>query len=333
MKKSIVISVLISMTVVLAVPAYAGLAPDQTQIKAYWWFRYTYKQQDNRTQESGFAAKRGYLRWEHCFAPDISSRVTLDLFSSDKKEDPHGAGLKIKDAYVDFKGVIPEGKITVGVQKHYFGLVYDWDYVTIEKSFTDKNRIAASRDLGICAGGNLPQGYGEWNLELVNGEGYKKVGKNIDTNPALVGNLRLIPIPGVTVGGSFHKTSKKQNLAAVGRLVFTPIDVWGIYVTTAAGKDLDKKGTGFMLMPIVNLSPKVDAVFRFDRWDPDTDKADDAYTLLIGGINYHFVKGEKGTPGVMLQLNFERKQPEKSGSKPTDELLAQLRWEFTTPGF
>ncbi|MCK4590400.1 MAG: hypothetical protein KAT86_01500, partial [Candidatus Latescibacteria bacterium] len=152
MKKSIVISLLISMAVALAVPAYAGLAPDQSQIKAYWWFRYTYKQQDNRTQESGFAAKRGYLRWEHCFAPDISSRVTLDLFSSDKKEDPHGAGLKIKDAYVDFKGVIPEGKITVGLQKHYFGLVYDWDYVTIEKSFTDKNGIAASRDLGICAG-------------------------------------------------------------------------------------------------------------------------------------------------------------------------------------
>jgi len=333
MKKLIFINLLILMAVALALPAYAGLAPGQTKIKTYWWFRYTYKQQDNKTQESGFAVKRGYLRWEHCFAPNISSRVTFDLFSSDKKEDPHGAGLKIKDAYVDFKGVIPEGKITVGLQKHYFGLVYDWKYVTIKESFTDKNRIAASRDFGICAGGNLPQGYGEWNLELVNGEGYKKVGKNIDTNPALVGNLRLIPIPGVTVGGSFHKTSEKQNLAAVGRLAFAPIDVWGIYVTTTAGKGLDKKGAGFMLMPIVNLSPKVDVVFRFDHWDPDTDKADDAYTLLIGGLNYQFVKGKKGKPGVMLQLNFERKQPEKSGSKPTDELLAQLRWEFATPGF
>jgi len=144
----------------------------KSQLKAYTWFRYTYEQEDTNTKMSEFAVKRGYLRWEHQFIEEIKSRVTLDFFSSD--DDPHGAGLKLKDAYVDFKYLIPEGKITAGLQKNYFGLVYDWDYITIEKALEDKEKLAASRDYGISVGGNIPNGFGECNLEIVNGEGYKK---------------------------------------------------------------------------------------------------------------------------------------------------------------
>lgn len=90
---------------------------------------------------SEFAVKRGYLRWEHQFIDKIKSRVTLDIFPTDKEGYHYGAGLKLKDAYVDFKYLIPEGKFRIGLQKNYFGHIYDWEYPTVEKSLADKELV------------------------------------------------------------------------------------------------------------------------------------------------------------------------------------------------
>ena len=138
---------------------YAGLKEGESQLKAYSWFRYTYEQENAVTNMSEFAVKRGYLRWEHQFTNRIKSRFTVDFFTDD--DYPDGAGIKIKDAYVDFNYLIPDGKIRIGLQANYFGHVYDWKGYTIERSFPNKENVVASRDFGISIGGNIIKDYGE----------------------------------------------------------------------------------------------------------------------------------------------------------------------------
>ncbi|OYD17250.1 hypothetical protein CH333_01545 [candidate division WOR-3 bacterium JGI_Cruoil_03_44_89] len=326
--------------VLIASSLLAGLKGGESQIKAYSWYRYTYEQEDTDTKKNEFAVKRGYLRWEHQFTDKIKSRVTLDFFSSDK--DPHGAGLKLKDTYVDLKYLIPEGKIKAGLQKTYFGLIYDWDYLTIQKALEDKEKLVSSRDYGISIGGNIPNGFGEWNLEIVNGEGYKKTGGDLNTELAYLGNIRIIPIPGITVGASVLNENAKESpyekrlpTVGMGRVAYGPIDVWLEYLWTDRGdKDNPTNSQGYMVMPILkDVLPNLDIIPRYDHWDPNTDEEDDGPTRYILGFNYHFVKASKGKPGVMLQLNFERKQKEEEDSKPENQLLAQLRWEFATGAF
>jgi len=322
---------LVLLGLLLLVPLHAEADPG-AKLKTYTWFRYTMGKENRQLKENQFAVKRGYLRWEYTFSDAIKSRVTVDLFSSDK--DPHGAGLKLKDAYMDLDYLIPGGKIKVGLQKTYFGLIYDWDYLPIEKSLEDKQKLVASRDYGVSIGGYLPQGYGEWQLEVVNGEGYKHTGEQVNTKPAYVANLRLIPVPGITVGASILREQSGQSpyqkrllIAAMGRIARGTIDTWLEYLHCEKG---EVKSRGFMIMPIVNIRPKLGLIVRYDFWDKDTDKERDALARYIAGLNYYLVKETRG-PRTMLQVFWEREDPEEGDTK--DKYMVQLRWEFASKPF
>lgn len=316
----------------------------QTQFMGENWFRYTNELYDDNTVESEFAVKRIYLRWNYKHTDKLESRITTEFFSSDKDTDANGAGLKIKDAYVKFKGIIPEGDITVGLQKQYFGRVYDWEYWPIVKAMGEMYKIInGSRDYGISIGGYIPKGYGTWRIETINGEGYKKSGSKINTELAYLANLRIIPFPGFTIGGSaiMENTGdspyeKRLYYTGLLRIAKGPIDIWGQYLGGEKGDpDEPSQQMGYMIFPKFHIGSFIDIDLeffaRFDYWDPDTDTDDDGSYLYLGGFNYYFSRREKGKPCVMLQVAIERKQPEVSDSKPTDKILGQLRWEWSSP--
>ena len=314
----------------------------ETQFYGENWFRYTQKVKEDLTLESELEVKRIYLRYKHWHTDNIESRITLEFYSDD--DYPDGAGLKLKDAYVKFKKLIPEGDITVGLQKQYFGRVYDWEYYPIEKCMGEKYKVIhGSRDYGISVGGYLPSGYGTWRLEAINGEGYKNVGENINSELGYVGDIRLIPIPGVTMGGSFITENTgtgpyQKRLFYTGLLRYAkgPIDVWAQYLGGEKGDPDDPTPQmGYMIFPkfhIGNLA-NIDLEFlcRFDYWDPDTDENDDGKYMYLGGLNYYFSRQAKGKPGVMIQAVFVREQPELEGAEPTDKMMLQLRWHWASP--
>ncbi len=330
------IKVLMLLGTIYAYCSYAGLIPGESQFKAYTWFRYTAREAGETTglDESYFALERCYLRWEHAFTDKIKCRINVDIFSSDK--DPHGAGIKLKYGYLDFKGIIPYGKITAGLQKTYWGTIYDWKYVTIEKSLEDKEKIISSADYGVTFNADIPKGMGECQLGIYNGEGYKKCKSNVDKYPAFVGNVRFIPIPGLTIGGSLlyekKEASKRFLMAGVCRVARRPIDCWGELVFTKTGKP-EITGLGAMIMPVLKLNPNIELVGRVDYWDENIDKEKDAHYRMICGFNYYIVRRKKGKPGVMLQVNYERKQYEDQNKDAENEFLMQLRWEFATNPF
>jgi hypothetical protein len=310
------------------------------------WFRYTARLDDSELERSGLSVERIYLRWNHKHTDKLESRVTVEMFSSDKSNDANGAGLKIKDAYVKFKGIVPEGDVTVGLQKQYFGRVYDWEYWPIEKAMGERYKVIhGSRDYGVSVGGYIPQGYGTWRVEAVNGEGYKKSGSLINKMPAAIADLRFIPIPGLTAGGSvIWENTGPDTLDYELRLYYTglarlakgPVDIWGQFLGGQYG-DPDSLTTqmGFMAFPKFSIKTFTDVdlelLGRFDYWDPDTDQDDDGMYMFLAGFNYYFSRAAKGKPGVMVQVVGVRDQPEADGSAATHKIMLQLRWEWSTP--
>ncbi len=313
-------------------------AVEETKIKMELWNRYTAKFEAGgmeKIEKSEFALKRGYFRVEPKFTDKIKGRFNFDMFSDDDAED--GAGLKLKYAYVSFSELLPlpDSTFTFGLQKNYFGVIYDWDYTTIEKAPADKYKIASSADYGISFTGYLPAGYGEYGLTVYNGEGYKKVGGDIDENPAICLNLRFIVIPGVTIGGSgsYENRDGKEltKTAAVSRLVFGPLDTWVEYLNQLKTEKSERSQV-IMIMPVIRLGV-LDIVTRYDYVDSDIDTTSDDYQLFIGGLNIHILKDAKDNPALWLQLNYETKQyinSKKNEEKQTHEIMAQLRWKFGT---
>ncbi|MGQ9677806.1 MAG: hypothetical protein ACUVUD_00795 [bacterium] len=384
---------IVLLAVVISTTGLFALEPGQAELEHNGWFRYTNQSSALKINEatvSRFALERGYIKMSYQWAPPLSTKMTVDIFSSDKY--PEGATVRLKEAYAALKmPLIPDFKFTAGLQKHYFGLIYSWDYTHPEKSLADDQGVCASADYGLTLNGYLPSGLGELQLGLYNGEGYKYAGKYVNTSPELLGNLRLTPLAGITIGFSIftnsedrshYKNDKKGRLAQSGntffmnadttnknrlalapmfKLAFGPVSLLGEYITynynrwysyyninfDSAGHATDSTLTektkkyafqGLDLVPIVTLSRRRLELFgRLSLWDRKEEhegemqlNKDKSFLLYGAGFNYHFIRREKGKPGLEFQFAWTRTQPKNNEIKPTDVLLAQMRFEWNT---
>lgn len=343
----------------------------EIKLSAELWNRWTLENakapadSENTITKNSLALERGYLGLEAKFSETIKGRFTIDLFSTDALKD--GAGLKLKYGYVDFARLVPvpEMTVTAGLQKVYFGTIYDWDYTLIGKAPTDEYKVANSADYGLTLNGYIPGGWGEYAAGIYNGEGYKNFGINLKDNTdfAYLANLRLTPLPGVTVGGSYmyntvereHKLTdgtvnnayNKQNLIdGVVRLAYGPVQVWGEYIMKdvkyhADFSSKDYTANGIMVMPVLSFKDisgvDLQLVGRYDRWDETDNTASanllNAYTV---GVNYGFLHDETAVPAMQLQLNYTGRSYDESesaaayanGMKDSTQLMLQLKWRF-----
>ncbi len=297
-----------------------------------------------KTTDAGFSVDRGYVRYAYQFTDTIKGQCTVDFFSAKGSDFKDGAGIKLKESYVDLPIGIPEGKLTFGLQKNYLGLIYDYDYRIIEKEFIDRNSIDASADNGLVLNGYFPLGFGTYAVGLYNGEGYKKaLSPDVNTELAAVADARFIVIPGLTIGASY-KRDLQGTVAATGnnayntnnllvgmiRTAYGFFDMWGEYISqkidtysTSTGNFTALKKKGFSLMPSYQLNPEWTVLARYDNWDPNTNAANDKVNTIIAGVNYTITKG------VLLQLNYQQDKPENSAAATTTQYLAQVAWSFS----
>ncbi|HNX02549.1 MAG: hypothetical protein KA963_04235 [Candidatus Cloacimonas sp.] len=356
-----------------------GLNSLETKLSGEFWGRWIAEiakrkdsngNYDDQLVSNYLSLERGYLGLETKFTEQIKGRFTVDIFTTDKTYEYQayslsdstltssaksgsidGAGLKIKYAYVDFGGLLPvkDMTLTAGMQKVYFGSIYDWSYTLIGKAPTDEHKVVNSSDLGITLNGFFPSGYGEYQLGIYNGEGYKKVGANLKENTdfAYLGNLRLTPITGVTVGGSYmlntvgrdknldgetvNTAYEKQKLTDIyTRLAYGPVDLTGEYIIKDVDfpnvNDINKTqtytATGISIFPCLNLKAylpyDLQLVGYYDVWDEsdrlETDKARSKLTASTIGINYNFLPDETDIPAMQLQLNYTDKKYDEDKS-------------------
>lgn len=379
----------------LAICALTGFAlePGETELEHNGWYRYTNQSSALKLTDptvSRFSLERGYLRFSHQWVPAFFTKMTVDIFSSDKY--PEGATVRLKEAYADLSlPFVRDFNFTAGLQKHYFGLIYSWDYTHPEKELADEQGICASADYGLTVNGYLPSGLGELQLGIYNGEGYKYAGKYVNTSPEFLGNIRLTPFAGVALGFSvftnsadaaLYKNDKKGRITEAGnifymnadtantsrlalapslKLAFGPFSILGEYLgysytrkfsyyqinhdtsgnivdSTLVQKQKDYQMTGLDLVPMITLAGRKIEVFgRFSMWnrreqsgDSMSLNKDKSFVRYGAGANYHFVRREKGKPGLIFQFAWTRTQPKNSELKPTDVLLAQVRFEWST---
>jgi hypothetical protein len=201
-------TVIASLLAILAAGSVYALDPGQSELEYNGWFRYTnqsMKFQVTNPTASRSTIERNYLRASHQWTPQLFSKLSLDFLSSSSYAD--GASVRIKEAYVDMALPLKDFTFTAGVQKHYFGEIYSWDYTHPDKELADAQGVCASADYGATVNGFLPKGLGELQFGVYNGEGYKVTGAKNSTAPELLANLRLTPLAGFQVGASvFSKT-------------------------------------------------------------------------------------------------------------------------------
>lgn len=325
-----------------------------TKMKMELWNRWTYEMYDGDVTKNELSLQRGYFRLEPTFGSNISGRFNVDFFSSDKDSDTDGAGLKIKYAYLDFKNLLPlkEATLTVGLMKTYFGTIYEYEYVVIEKDPSDLYKFAASADYGFGISGYFPKGFGNYAIAVYNGEGYKYTGSkiNIALNPLV--NIRITPVPGVTVGGSYFMKNKNNDqvdgednpsredytqFAGVMKLAYGPASILGQFLQKTTDKPHDdayeeKTEQVISVLPVFKINEKFEIVGRYDMYDKNTDvddEEDGSYDIMIGGCNYNIMRDEKNVPTLFVQVNFERIDYKAEDSKPVDQLMVQLRWIFS----
>lgn len=309
------------------------------------WLRYGLVNQDKQgtlkdqtiTTEASLQAARGYVRYAYQFTDTIKGQWTVDFFSAKTTDFKDGIGIKFKESYVALPFFLPETSLTIGLQKNYVGLLYDYDYRIIEKEFIDKNSVDASADYGVTINGYLPNGFGTYNIGVYNGEGYKKaLASEANIEPAGIVEARLIPIPGITVGGSYKthlqgvNTTLAKNVLStiVARTAYGPFDMWAEYVDqkiTSQGTptQAETQKNGYSVMPSYTINPQWTILARYDRWDSNTNVDQDKVNTTIGGINYAISKG------VVLQLNYQVDKPEDRTKATKTSYLTQLTWNFS----
>lgn len=346
MKKLIILLVLAFMVV--------NIAFADTKLKMEIWNRWTYTTQDGEVLQNEMAVKRGYFRLEPTFSQNIKGRFNVDWFSDD--EAGSGAGLKMKYAYLDFSNFLPvkDMKLTAGLMKTYFGTIYDWNYTTIEKDPSDKYKFVSSTDFGVGVSGYLPRGLGTYAIATYNGEGYKKSGDEINKDLNFAGNIRVTPIVGVTVGGSYMLKTKNDAevegedgemidnldreeysmIAGVGKFAFGSATLLAQYLqkvkTMPNVEDYEDVTTSVIsIMPTFKVNNKIDLIGRYDMYDPNTDEDDDGQNILVGGANFNLQRDSKNNPTLMLQAQFEQTSYEESEKESINSLLLQLRWIFS----
>ncbi|MCF7913126.1 MAG: hypothetical protein K9M99_11395 [Candidatus Cloacimonetes bacterium] len=348
----------------------AGVANAETKLSMELWSRWTYLMVDGEDDalQNSLSLNRGLLGIEHKFTDRITGKFAVDFFSREDSEIElsedevadvcnNGAGLKIKLAYVDFTDFLwKDATFTFGLMKTYFGTVYDWGYTTIDLNPTDKYGFVSSLDYGMGISGKIPMGMGEYHVAAYNGEGYTKAGSDIDTKMALSADLRLIPVKGITLGGSYYmKPAEGTYLDTLGEYVDYDVDdnrmtgfvrfnmlqgfdLWAQYLTktstsqswvdTLGVVETDLTVNVISIMPIFNIKAytEVDAelVFRYDMYDDNADIDDDlecskAYDLMIVGVNYYLLRDANDKAKMWVQANYNMKDYKSEGT--TDEPL------------
>ncbi|MBC8416082.1 MAG: hypothetical protein H8E11_06605 [Candidatus Cloacimonetes bacterium] len=268
------------------------------------------------------------------------------FFSDDDNKVADGAGLKIKYAYLDFNNLLPikESTLTVGLMKTYFGTIYEWTYPTIDGDPSDKYKFVSSTDFGFGVSGKIPNEFGSYNLAVYNGEGYKKVGNNINKDLNYLANLRITPVAGVTLGGSYMFRSENDSkaddreeynlMAGIGKFAFGPVSLLAEYLykvkslPNADPEEDDVTTSVISIMPVYNINDKIELLARYDIYDPDIDNDNDVENTIIAGLNYFILRDAKNAPKLFIQTNFQMTQFEDD-SEDESELLLQLRWIFS----
>ncbi|MFZ5479335.1 MAG: hypothetical protein ACOZNI_21395 [Myxococcota bacterium] len=257
-----------------------------------------------------FAFDRGYFRIDAEGSERFGGRLTLDadrMKATDATGEPLDTKYRVfvKHAYVEARELPLDVKLRAGVVDTPYAPFYDsfWGNRYIAKSMVDENKVLDTADLGVGLWGKHAGGVVDWNLSLLNGEGYAKLeadaGKavqaRVTVDPLAAGEVASLPITGF----ASYSGGESPVVTYVGAAGFQMpyVAAWGEYVGREEG---GATGAGWSATLNPRLPDVLGLVARYDRWDPDADAKGDDVTKLIGGVEKDF------SDKIALALTYER---------------------------
>ena len=243
--------------------------------------------------DTGYHIKRSYITLKAKLDDRTKVRISLDQ----RNEDQSGAqgGVFVKYAYLDY---MLDGNNTARIgllNTPYVGFdeARFWGYRFVAPTFTDFWKAQTSADIGASLMGAARDGQVEYQLSLLNGEGYGN--KTNGDGFALAGRAN-IDLGKVQAGGFFHEEKGRNGVAdydpsRLGVFAFYEDErfrVGGQYLiaddnlptgSTAAVFD---SGSGFNLQGRITLPKLADYAFaRYDRLDR-MDNGNEESLLILG---------------------------------------------------
>jgi len=308
----------------------------EAPIYGYFWTRYTFETPTTPEVEENehyFSIERGYIRWKTKTSP-VSFSGTVDITSKKNATASTDWQIRLKYAQADWTlpGIgeyLPDAKLMLGLQKVYFGIVDLWEYAVIEKNLEEAEKKMNSAELGVGFHSLLPGGYGEFSVQAFNGNGYSNV-VEVNTNKALVGNLSIIPLPGVMLKGSYWMAEQPSGDTIitqvtqdryVGLLQFTygPVTLIGEYLGT---KDDETNGMGYMGFAELAVTKAISILGRYDYYDSDTDVDNNGHNRIIGGLNWDV------SDHLLTQINYQIKTFEDDERDSEDIIMVQFKVSY-----
>ncbi len=299
--------------------------------------RYQYDLTDGADGANAFAVDRVYLRTDVKMSERFAARITLDADRMKPLELGDGTSATfdtkyrvfVKHAYLAVKDLGPL-ELRAGMIDTPFTPYYDnfTGNRYIVKSFADNAGLLDTADLGVALLGDHGDGLVDWNLSLLNGEGYGKVevdaGKSVQArvtvDPLATMEDRDLPITAFAAY-SGHPTTGEPTFVWAGATGFQMPEllVWAEVLGTSEG---GVNGLGYSATLNPRLPKIAGLVARYDHFDPDTATADDGTTLLIGGVEKDFLDK------VAVAVTYEREWGDATPEAPEHGLVVHMQAGF-----
>lgn len=184
-----------------------------------------------------------------------------------------------------------------------------WRNRYILQTYPDLWKVFTAADFGVGLSGNLLKGGLDYNVQVVNGESFKKT--EAGGYKAVQGRLTVAPLVGsstlkglrLTGFGAFQPDEPEgtsSRLTLMGHVGFDHSRV-GVAVGYAAVTAGEVNSGGPYAWGVVHVLPQLHVLARFDRYDPSATSDTDGQNLLLAGLGYDWVKG------VSTSLDFQMK--------------------------
>ncbi len=311
---------------------------------------------NNVANDQGFSVATGVTPVSAPNANTYTANTkTLNVVNSATGSGSVDWAIWIKKAFVDLKALPflkdADMKVRVGQQDSYFGTIDTWQYPVIEKVIEDYTGVISSADMGVALLGNIPMGFGDYQIAVYDGNGYKKMESDLDK--PILASVNIVPYAGFSLRGSIYASHLGEDRWIKGApsalyqqtikqaLVLSyasgPIQSFFELIQQCGPKSAGKSGIleGISGYLGIQLLDPLSLQFMFDYVNPDTFMPGQEYDVYIAGLNY------KVASNATLQLNYELKENEYGGkandasSKDANgnpinqnQLLAQMVWAW-----
>jgi len=327
MKKILVVNLLLSLVVCYVKNAYCETKPE-IKVSGVIFADYGYYLSESLADGTksknfnSFDISRVYFNTEINFTDKIKGFAQLEANLISKEiwsAKPATNAPYLKQAFLEIKDIYPNAKLTVGfVPVPWRGYEEKiWGHRFVAKIFDDIEELQSSTDRGLRLSGKVLK-YIEYDLAVLNGEGTKKneINKYKDYNVKTA--IEAPFLKGLKLNlfyqkGNNGKDQLRDRFFSGLSYESKRFNAMGTYFNVngrGVGADYKgEKGQGFSIHSIFNLTVRQWIFARYDFFDPNKDKADDAKQRIILGL------GHKITEGVKVALDYQTQIYEKE----TDE--------------